>query len=179
MRVKTANRSGQRKRSLARCCMRSHAANCVCGRYCFYTGHAVLAAVRYDLPLRGRLCTTTNVFTPPPPDSATSCLNVVSSYRFASGSRTVRVNTSGIHCDFELVVDEDLDGFFTNQHTCLPHKVRTSGCILRRNISSGLPYTFDSCNMAADFLRNVAASAFIPSRAITKITNVTQRGRKS
>lgn len=49
MRVKTADNSEKRKRSSARCCMRSHAANCVCGRYCFYTGYAVLTALRYDL----------------------------------------------------------------------------------------------------------------------------------
>jgi hypothetical protein len=104
-----ADRSEMRKRSLARCCMRSHAANCVCGRYCFYTGHAVLAAGRDDLPLCGRLCTTINVFTPPPPDNATSQSNVVSKSRSASGSQGIRVTRSGIHCDFELVILQDLD----------------------------------------------------------------------
>jgi hypothetical protein len=36
-------------------CMRSHAARSVCGLYCFYTSHTILAAVRYDLPLRPAL----------------------------------------------------------------------------------------------------------------------------
>lgn len=43
------------KWSLARCCMRSHAVRSVCGLYCFRMSHIILAAVRYDLPLRSAL----------------------------------------------------------------------------------------------------------------------------
>jgi hypothetical protein len=55
----------------------------------------------------------------------------------------------------------------------LPHKVRISDASFGAMYLRGLPYTFDSCNMAADIRRNVAASAFVLSCAITKITNVT------
>lgn len=62
---------------------------------------------------------------------------------------------------------------YESAHLSLAHKVRTS------DASFGAPHLkashthFDSCNMAANIRRNVAASAFVRLCPITKITNVT------